>query len=208
MICRSCLRQAWRRLPQRSALPLSRPFTSTVRARNAAAPDAPPLAAAGTTPEAGNDADADTAAADAPLSSCPKGTVLTGLNFYKNKTDPVAMADKDYPAWLWTCLEVKQKASGDGDDGAGGDEFSKSKKQRRAAAKRQRLLEAKILASGDLSALAPKIPLQQQSINLPGGEDGTTESAVFAAEKREELRQAMRRERKAKIKESNYLKSM
>ncbi|KAL8387697.1 hypothetical protein RB595_009731 [Gaeumannomyces hyphopodioides] len=202
MICRSCLRQAWR-LPQRPALPLSRPFTTTFRARDAApaAPDAPPLAAAA--PEAGGGD-----AADAPLSSCPKGTVLTGLNFYKNKADPVAMADKDYPDWLWTCLEVKQKAAGDGDDAAGADEFSKSKKQRRAAAKRQRLLEAKILASGDLSALAPKIPLQQQSINLPGGEDGTTESAVRAAEKREELRQAMRRERKAKIKESNYLKSM
>jgi large subunit ribosomal protein L54 len=30
----------------------------------------------------------------------------------------------------------------------------------------------------------------------------------MAVEKREELRKAMRRERKAKIKESNYLKSM
>ncbi|EJT73390.1 hypothetical protein GGTG_10231 [Gaeumannomyces tritici R3-111a-1] len=204
MICRSCLRQVWR-LPQRPALLLSRPFATTFRARNAApaAPDAPSLAAA-TAPDAGGDG----AAADAPLSSCPKGTIMTGLNFYKNKTDPVAMADKDYPEWLWTCLEVKQKAAGDGDEAAGADEFSKSKKQRRAAAKRQRLLEAKMLASGDLSALAPKIPLQQQSINLPGGEDGSVEGAVLAAEKREELRQAMRRERKAKIKESNYLKSM
>lgn len=31
---------------------------------------------------------------------------------------------------------------------------------------------------------------------------------LAAAEKREELRKAMRKERRAKIKESNYLKSM
>jgi large subunit ribosomal protein L54 len=69
-------------------------------------------------------------------------------------------------------------------------------------------LEAKILATGNLEALAPKIPLQQQSINLPGKSDGDLSDAIMAVEKREELRKAMRKERKAKIKESNYLKSM
>lgn len=59
-----------------------------------------------------------------------------------------------------------------------------------------------------MEALAPKIPLQQQSINLPGEEGGDVEHNLFAASKREELRQAMRQERKAKIKETNYLKSM
>lgn len=85
---------------------------------------------------------------------------------------------------------------------------AKSKKQRRIAAKRQRDIEAKILATGNLEALAPKIPLQQQSINLPGAEGGSLKDAVMAVEKREELRKAMRKERKAKIKETNYLKSM
>ena len=64
------------------------------------------------------------------------------------------------------------------------------------------------MAEGNLEALAPKIPLQQQSINMPGNEDGTAEGAVAAAAAREGLRKAMRKERKAKIKESNYLKSM
>lgn len=86
--------------------------------------------------------------------------------------------------------------------------LAKSKKQRRLAAKRQRLLEEKILKSGDLSALAPKIPLSQQSINLPAKEDGDVKDALEASAKREELRKAMRKERKAKIKETNYLKSM
>jgi large subunit ribosomal protein L54 len=85
---------------------------------------------------------------------------------------------------------------------------AKSKKQRRLAAKRQRALEARLLAEGNLEALAPKIPLQQQSINLPGNEDGTPEGALVAVAAREELRKAMRKERKAKIKEANYLKSM
>ena len=85
---------------------------------------------------------------------------------------------------------------------------AKSKKQRRLAAKRQKAHEAKLLAEGNLDALAPKVPLQQQSINLPGEEGGSVQHNMEAAEKREELRKAMRKERRAKIKESNYLKSM
>lgn len=85
---------------------------------------------------------------------------------------------------------------------------AKSKKQRRLAAKRQRTLESQLLAAGDLEALAPKIPLQHQSINLPGSTEGTVEDNLVALQKREELRKAMRKERKAKIKEANYLKSM
>ncbi len=74
--------------------------------------------------------------------------------------------------------------------------------------KRQRKLEAKLLESGDIEALAPKIPLQHQTINLPGSEGAGVEDALLAAEKREELRRAMRKDRRAKIKEANYLKSM
>lgn len=82
--------------------------------------------------------------------------------------------------------------------------LAKSAKLRRKAAKRK----AKLLAEGGIDALAPKVPLFQQSINLPGEEGGSVEDNLMAAGKREELRQAMRSERKRKIKESNYLKSM
>ena len=85
---------------------------------------------------------------------------------------------------------------------------AKSKKERRAAAKKQRILEAKLLASGDMEALAPKVPLQHQSINLPDGGTGSLGDVLEATGKRDELKKAMRRERKAQIKESNYLKSM
>ncbi|EGO52724.1 hypothetical protein NEUTE1DRAFT_51840 [Neurospora tetrasperma FGSC 2508] len=145
--------------------------------------------------------------AKAAISSCPAGTKLNGLNYFKNKADPVALPDEEYPEWLWRCLEV-QKKTDDAADADAGDEFSKSKKQRRLAMKRARAQEAKILASGDLEALAPKIPLQKQSVNLPGAVNGGVQDAVLADEKREELRKAMRKERKAKIKESNYLKAM
>lgn len=84
------------------------------------------------------------------------------------------------------------------------------------ALRRQRDLEAKVLATGDLAALAPKIPLQHQSVNLPVGVGADAQSdlsldlenSLMAAEKRKELRVAMRKERRAKIKESNYLRSM
>jgi large subunit ribosomal protein L54 len=69
-------------------------------------------------------------------------------------------------------------------------------------------LEAKLLAEGNLEALQPKIPVQQQSINLPGEENGTLEQNMEAAQARDDLKRAMRIERKAKIKERNYLQSM
>jgi large subunit ribosomal protein L54 len=65
-----------------------------------------------------------------------------------------------------------------------------------------------MLASGDTDAFAPKIPLQQQTIDLPSNKEGTVHGALNAVVKREEVRQAMRKERRAKIKETNYLKSM
>ncbi|KAI1310390.1 mitochondrial ribosomal protein L37-domain-containing protein [Xylaria venustula] len=214
MICRRCLQRASAlstRIPSPRtptsmswSLPVrSRPISSTATRQYAAAAEAttatadPPLS----TPLA------DSEGSGQSLSSCPEGTTLTGLNYFKNKTDPVALADDAYPEWLWGCLDVQKKADeGEADDA--GDEFSKSKKQRRIAAKRQRVLEAKLLAEGNIEALAPKIPLQHQTINLPANESGTTEGAVAAVSAREDLRRAMRRERKAKIKESNYLKSM
>lgn len=45
-------------------------------------------------------------------------------------------------------------------------------------------------------------------MNLPANEEGTVAGALAAAQAREDLRRAMHRERRAKIKEDNYLKSM
>jgi large subunit ribosomal protein L54 len=47
----------------------------------------------------------------APLvkSSIPAGQPLKGLNFLKDKQDPVALADDEYPSWLWTILDRQEK---------------------------------------------------------------------------------------------------
>ncbi|KAL2879920.1 hypothetical protein SGCOL_004639 [Colletotrichum sp. CLE4] len=224
MICRTCLRRGASALPRlqapRASSLLVRPFSLSAPTRNAA--EAPTAAAAAATvadttapvatdasnaPPKVSSATADIPEAAAPISSCPPGTVLNGLNYFKNKTDPVALPDEAYPDWLWTVLESKNEAVESTDDLAA-DMFSKSKKQRKAAAKKQKALEAKVLASGDVEALAPKVPLPQQSINLPGEKGGDVEHNLEAATKRDELRKAMRKDRKAKIKEANYLKSM
>ena len=76
------------------------------------------------------------------------------------------------------------------------------------AAKRKRALEAKLLAEGNIEALAPKVPLHEQSVNLPGEEGGSLETNLEAQQARMALKRAMRITRKAKIKESNYLQSM
>jgi large subunit ribosomal protein L54 len=79
---------------------------------------------------------------------------------------------------------------------------AKSKKQRRVAAKRLRKEQAM-----NPELLAPKVPLYEQTIDLPTG-DGGLEGAVQAAGAREELTKAMRDKRRAGIKEANFLKTM
>jgi large subunit ribosomal protein L54 len=55
--------------------------------------------------------------------------------------------------------------------------------------------------------LEPKIPIYEQTIDLPAS-DGSLETAVSAGAAREELTKAMRGKRRADIKEKNFLKAM
>lgn len=82
------------------------------------------------------------------------------------------------------------------------DRTAKSKKQRRAAAKalRKRQLQ-------DPDSLAPKVPLYEQTIDLYAG-DGTVKGAMLAGAARQELTKAMRSQRRSKIRETNFLKTM
>ncbi|UZJ53376.1 hypothetical protein CBS101457_002696 [Exobasidium rhododendri] len=47
-------------------------------------------------------------------SSCPAGTVLSGLSLYKDRADPVALPDSEYPAWLWNILDDPSATSASG----------------------------------------------------------------------------------------------
>ncbi|KAF1932123.1 uncharacterized protein M421DRAFT_416850 [Didymella exigua CBS 183.55] len=205
MLCRTCLWAA--RLPSAP----TRRFLSTSAPRLASAPapsPSPSTPAPSTQPFSATAAlskaakTAEKADKKSPLvrSSVAAGTPLRGLNFEKNKTDPVARADDEYPDWLWTLLSRQEGAGGD--VGAVGDLFSKSKKQRRLAAKRLRKEQAL-----NPELLAPKIPLYEQTIDLPRG-DGSVAGAAAAARARAELNGAMRHRRRAGIKEANFLKTM
>ena len=61
-------------------------------------------------------------------STCPPDTILPGINYLKGQPPVVALADEEYPEWLWTILQPKVLE----DDGPGG-KFERAK--RRAANK-------------------------------------------------------------------------
>jgi len=46
-----------------------------------------------------------------PPSSCPAGTKMNGLNYFRNKPDVVAKEDSEYPDWLWDLLSDSSKQS-------------------------------------------------------------------------------------------------
>jgi len=79
---------------------------------------------------------------------------------------------------------------------------AKSKKQRRLAAK---ALRKQQMANPE--AMVPKVPLHEQTVDLPAG-DGSIEGAISAAAAREDLTKSLRRNRRSLIKEANFLKSM
>lgn len=80
---------------------------------------------------------------------------------------------------------------------------AKSKKQRRVAAKRLRKM-----AALHPEGLAPKIPLEQQSIDLPANEEGTLSGAIEADQSREDITKRLRQKRRGSIKTANFLKGM
>jgi large subunit ribosomal protein L54 len=67
------------------------------------------------------------------ISSCPPGTVLTGLSVIKDQPDPIALPDDQYPAWLWTVLDDNKAKLEKGEKKEGGEvDFAMQKKRLRA----------------------------------------------------------------------------
>ena len=155
-------------------------------------------------------------------SSVPVGTLLKGLSYMKGQEAPLAREDSEYPSWLWGLLGTGSKDVKA--DEEAGDAFgvypslicfhpidfshwfpettAKSKKQRRLASKAARALKA----GGHEMQQTIRVPLEEQSIDLPAGMG--LEETRRAQGAREDLNTAMRRARRKKIKESNFLKSM
>merc|ERR1712187_934819 len=71
------------------------------------------------------------------VSSCPAGTKLNGLNYFKNKPDVFAREDEEYPEWLWGLLEEfesKKKAQDGGVDPSTLDKKGRKKLEKKLAA--------------------------------------------------------------------------
>ncbi|KAH9005066.1 mitochondrial ribosomal protein L37-domain-containing protein [Lactarius hatsudake] len=67
----------------------------------------------------------------AAVSSCPPNTILVGLNYMKDQPPMLALADEEYPPWLWKLLDKAELP----DDGPGG----KAEKRRLRKENRQRI---------------------------------------------------------------------
>ncbi|KAF8432593.1 mitochondrial ribosomal protein L37-domain-containing protein [Terfezia claveryi] len=170
-----------------------------------------------------------TPASHIPVSAAPAGTVLKGLNYLKNKQDPVAKEDHEYPAWLWTVLDEKKRSGADGEEE--GDLYCRIP---------WFPLDVYIIAARRAAKLASQglteeqhIPIHQQTIDLPfaisglsephavaavgglgkgdgvvliGGENGLAEVTFEQAQKaRLEIRMEKRKQNRAAIKEKNFL---
>ncbi|KAI5819339.1 mitochondrial ribosomal protein L37-domain-containing protein [Pyronema omphalodes] len=93
-------------------------------------------------------------------SSVAAGTKLVNINYFKNKADPVALEDSEYPAWLWTVLDSGKKSAKGAEDV--GDLYSKSKKARQLAKRAIARREAEEAANP-----VKKVPIEEQTIDLP-----------------------------------------
>ncbi|KZO98668.1 hypothetical protein CALVIDRAFT_535273 [Calocera viscosa TUFC12733] len=115
----------------------------------------------------------------APLSSCPSGTVLAGIQYLKDAPPLVAAEDTDYPAWLWTLL----------DEGAKVPSAKGAKGERQAAVR-----EKKAAAEARREAERRKGESREERL-------GREEEELRAQRKR------LRKENKDRIREQNFMKT-
>ncbi|EFR02186.1 hypothetical protein MGYG_05189 [Nannizzia gypsea CBS 118893] len=210
MICRQCRSSLLSRIP--SARPVSAAYSySHVPSRQAQrfysaaapepAPTAPPAAADQAVPKAAP----KTAKV---VSSVPAGTKLAGLNYEKNKQDPIALEDHEYPDWLWTLLDKSAKKS---EAGAGSvDVSTMNKKARRKHEKKMAALAA---------SLPRTIPVHEQATDITPAEYNAAtatgeapadhiEVATAGLATRSEITKSARNARRKAIKESNFLRGL
>ncbi|PWN36986.1 uncharacterized protein FA14DRAFT_8471 [Meira miltonrushii] len=160
------------------------------------------------------------------LSSCPEGTTLSGLNIFKDRADPVALPDDQYPNWLWTILEEgKKSATGAILESTEG----MTKGEARAAEKRNlRAIRAAHRAKERISSQKANVATEKGSpagggLNATGQQaQGITTEAKGSAEalaanaaaivqdpevSEMEAKRNLRKANRANIKASNFVKS-
>ncbi|CAI7607507.1 unnamed protein product [Penicillium discolor] len=139
-----------------------------------------------------------------PPSSCPAGTKLNGLNYFKNKPDVFAKEDSEYPDWLWNLLGDSTKDAKTKQGGV--DPSTLNKKQRKR-------YEKKLAAR--TGPLAAKIPAHHHAHDItpaPYNRDAPSADAMADAtegfEQRSEIIKSARDARRKAIKESNFLRGL
>lgn len=162
----------------------------------------------------------------ASISSCPEGTTLSSLNIFKDRADPVALPDDQYPTWLWTILEEgKKSATGAILESTEG----MTKGEARAAEKRNlRAIRAAHRAKERLSAKQATVALEngspagsgmnatgQQAQGIIAEAKGSAEALAANAAaivhdpevSEMEAKRNLRKANRANIKASNFVKS-
>lgn len=138
-----------------------------------------------------------------PPSSCPAGTKMNGLNYFKNKPDVLAKEDHEYPDWLWDLLGDSSKEAKTKKGGV--DPSTLNKKQRKR-------YEKKLAARTE--KLPPKIPAHHHSHDItpaPYNRDAPIkgmDDATEGLDKRSEVTKSAREARRKAIKESNFLRGL
>ena len=159
-----------------------------------------------------------------PPSSCIAGSRMTGLNYFKNKPDVLALDDSEYPEWLWSLLDGgKSEKKGGVDPNSmllpffppplwvvylG---FTLISLTVTALNKAQRKRYDKKMAAR-AATLPPKIPVHHHATDItPAQEDASKDLLSRAAEsleKREDITKSARDARRKAIREANFLRGL
>ncbi|KAJ6157373.1 hypothetical protein N7470_004965 [Penicillium chermesinum] len=152
-------------------------------------------------------------AVERPPSSCPAGTVMNGLNYFKNKPDVVAK-DSEYPDWLWDLLTDSSKQAKSEKGGFIYEFFFRthifisSLEQKATEALREETRRSHRRPS-------PKIPAHHHAEDIvpaPYNRQTIPEDAMLDATegqiKRSEVTKSAREARRKAIKESNFLRGL
>ncbi|WFC99268.1 hypothetical protein MYAM1_002012 [Malassezia yamatoensis] len=156
------------------------------------------------------------AKSDAP-SVAPAGTVFTGLSIFKDRADPVAKPDHEYPNWLWDLLEdpaikpSKSLIAGDVDTtgmskGEARAAYKRSAKLARQQLKRQQAAEAKE-AARQLNMSPQQKAASQAKLAAQVAKEAQPKSPSEQHEDELKARRTLRKKNRAAIKASNFVKS-
>ncbi|SNX82894.1 related to MRPL37 - mitochondrial ribosomal protein of the large subunit [Melanopsichium pennsylvanicum] len=148
-------------------------------------------------------------------SAAPPGSVLKGVSIYKDKADPVALQDHEYPSWLFKLLDDPSIASSS--SLASIEMAGMSKGEARAAQKRQsKILRAAQLVKEKAEAKAAERAAKAGTLESTKVSVAELEAAMNPAEKKAHLvakataeeqarRKALRKTNKEAIKARNFV---